>query len=283
MLLIDTHAHVLSPDRTTFPRDYGLDMAWARGDLSAQQLVAAMDESSISKTLLIQAYSAYRYDNSYLESVIGEFPDRFAGVCMVDPLARDVSDRLTSLIVDRKFAGTRIVIVQPEPRLDDPAMAPFYETCAELRTPLCVLTIPPKLKELEVPLSQWPSLQVVVEHLGLIHTASGDSVSKERPLLDLARFPNCILKFSTISLRVAAAFEGGAQGQFERLIDAFGAQRLMWGSDYPSTPEGGIPGLVNEMHQALDFLPHHDLALLSGEAACRIWSTLRPVSSRGLA
>lgn len=62
--------------------------------------------------------------------------------------------------------------------------------------------------------------------------AGFDSV---QPLFDLVRFPNLYLKFSSVTL-YAAAREKSTPGEFlSRLVDSFGATRMMWGSNFPAT------------------------------------------------
>jgi hypothetical protein len=44
--------------------------------------------------VLVQAYSAYKYDNSYAADCAARYPDRFTSVCILDPTQRDTPEQL---------------------------------------------------------------------------------------------------------------------------------------------------------------------------------------------
>ena len=47
-------------------------------------LLDLMDAHGVEKTVLVQ-YIGYRWDNTYVSHVLRTYPDRFAGVCRVNP------------------------------------------------------------------------------------------------------------------------------------------------------------------------------------------------------
>ena len=53
-------------------------------DAAASSLLEKMRSKGISRTVLIQIIH-YKWDNRYLVSVLHTYPEKFAGVCQVDP------------------------------------------------------------------------------------------------------------------------------------------------------------------------------------------------------
>jgi len=65
-MIVDTHVHAVSADQGNYPRQVtpGTPGEWVR-DMSAEMLLSLNAQAGIDKTVLVQAYSAYKYDNSY--------------------------------------------------------------------------------------------------------------------------------------------------------------------------------------------------------------------------
>src|ERR1700675_4934003 len=89
---IDTQAHVVSADQTTYPLDpptvdpMGTAMSrWFDApELSADDLLRRMDDTGIERAVLVQAFSAYQYDNRYTVDAALAHPQRLASSCIID-------------------------------------------------------------------------------------------------------------------------------------------------------------------------------------------------------
>src|SRR6476660_3043143 len=92
MKLIDTHCHVVSPDRQRYPLAPigGKQSDWSsERPTTPEQLIEAMDQAGVTKAAVVQASTAYGHDSSYLADSIAGFPSRFTGVFSLDPLQAD--------------------------------------------------------------------------------------------------------------------------------------------------------------------------------------------------
>jgi predicted TIM-barrel fold metal-dependent hydrolase len=88
-----------------------------------------------------------------------------------------------------------------------------------------------------------------------------DSENPQR-LLALARHPNLYLKFTTHNVRDASS----PQAFMRRVIDAFGAQRIAWGSNYPASA-GSLAQLLGDARDAISLLSASEQQqILSGTA-----------------
>jgi predicted TIM-barrel fold metal-dependent hydrolase len=62
---------------------------------------------------------------------------------------------------------------------------------------------------------------------------------------------------------------------FRRVFEAFTARRMMWGSNFPSSRDGGFIGQVRLGQTALPWLSADDLDWLMGGAAATLWPMLQ--------
>ncbi|HVC43958.1 MAG TPA: hypothetical protein VND20_04015 [Candidatus Binataceae bacterium] len=85
MVVVDTHVHLIAPDQRKYPRTLSAAHSeWIR-ETSCEQLIEVMDAAGVDRTVLVQAYGASGYDNSYAADAALAYPDRFAGLAIVDP------------------------------------------------------------------------------------------------------------------------------------------------------------------------------------------------------
>ena len=172
--------------------------------------------------------------------------------------------------------GLRVVTwTEPETMLDDPRINPVWRRAADLRIPVCILTNFHQLSRLARVLERFPELHIALDHLGLPRLDDAPDFDDEQPLFDLARFPNFYGKFS--SWTIAAAAKNGPRGCaqfFRRLIDTFGAHRLMWGTNFPASNDRSFQGFVKFANEQLGFLLPDEKRWVFGETALRLWPML---------
>lgn len=106
----------------------------------------------------------------------------------------------------------------------------------------------PALMEL---LEKYPSTTLVIDHMGFfrqpaiggqLHDAAKNDEAAWAALLDLARYPQVYVKVSALfrSSGEPPPFRD-LEPRVADLLTAFGASRLMWGSDFPFVLPGGFP------------------------------------------
>ena len=126
---IDIHPHVIADDERRYPLDPlgGHQSDWSRlRPVTADRMIAAMDEAGVDKSALVQASTCYGYDNSYVADAVVAHPDRFTGVFSVDVLAADAPDRcvIGSAATDRHAAFTiGSTMHDPGHWIDDPRLS----------------------------------------------------------------------------------------------------------------------------------------------------------------
>jgi predicted TIM-barrel fold metal-dependent hydrolase len=276
-MLVESHCHIVSPDQNTYPRDLAPNAAgWVR-DLSAEEFVALNDAAGVERAIVVQAFGAYKYDNSYVADAAAQYPDRFAAVCIVDALKPDAPRKLDYWVRERGCRGLRVVTwTEPELMLDDPLLDPLWRRASELQIPVCILTNFHQVARLPRVLEKFGDLRVALDHLGLPRLDDGPDFEREQVIFDLARFRNFYGKFS--SWTIAAAAKNRAQSRiefFRRMVDTFGAHRLMWGTNFPASNDRTYQGFVQYAQEQLSFLLPDDRRWIFGDTALRLWPSLR--------
>jgi hypothetical protein len=166
----------------------------------------------------------------------GGASERFAGVFSVDMLAADAPQRIRHWL-GRGLKGLRVFIAghttAQDARLDDPRSFPAWRCAVDAGIPICVQLRAPGLPQLETLLKEFPSARIVLDHMA--RPAPDDAAS----LFALARHPNLFLKFTTHNVRDAAKAGISPRTFLSQVVDAFGARRIAWGSNYPAS-EGSL-------------------------------------------
>jgi predicted TIM-barrel fold metal-dependent hydrolase len=248
--VVDIHPHVIAKDARRYPFAPlgGKQSDWSRErPVDAGQMLAAMDEAGIEKSVLVQASTCYGHDNSYVADAVAAHPDRFAGVFSVDMLAGDAPQRIRHWL-GRGLKGLRVFIAghttAHDARLDDPRSFAAWRCAVDAGIPVCVQMRVPQLPQLEVLLAEFPAARIMLDHM-----ARDDG----KNLFPLARHANLFLKFTTHNVRDAT----DPQAFIRRVVDAFGARRIAWGSNYPAS-EGALSTLLAAAKQAVAELPASD-------------------------
>lgn len=268
-LLIDSHVHVWRRD-ARFP--FAPGRTPPTFDAPAETVLAMMAANGVARTVLIQMIH-YLWDNRYLADVLRRHPDRFVGVCRVDPQDPAAPDTLSRLVTEDGFRGVRISPYADAAFdwIDGPLMPPLWRRCAELRVAMTVLTVASRLPRIARLVEANPELTVVIDHMA--------DIAPDRPqdldlLLALARYPRVFVKISHLwSLSHRAYPYADMVAPLKRLLDAFGAKRLMWGTDWPvSQPYLGYGDIVRLYRDHLTFCSTDERADILSGTAQRVWS-----------
>ena len=257
MNCVDVHPHVISTDTSRYPRDPlgGSQSDWSRErPVSAEAMIAAMDEAGVARSALVQAATCYGYDNSYVADAVAAHPDRFAGVFSVDVFRPDARERI-GYWMGKGLAGLRVFIAghtmaSKDARLDDPRSFPAWELAGELGITVSVQLRAAGIPQLESVLQRFPRVRILLDHMARPATEDGPPYAAAQSLFALARHPNLFLKLTTHNLREAQKGKATPESFFARVVAEFGASRIAWGSNFPAS-EGTLAGLLAEARAAL--------------------------------
>ena len=109
-MLIDTHCHVIASDTKRYPLKpiFGKQSDWsAEHPIDYPDMLKADIAAGVDKAVLVQAASAYEFDNSYVADSVAAHPQRFTGVFSIDVTAPDAVAKMKHWI-GRGLTGMRI-------------------------------------------------------------------------------------------------------------------------------------------------------------------------------
>jgi len=225
---VDTHAHIFKS---------GLKLANARRyapdyEAPLEDYLAMLDRHDIARGVLVQP-SFLGTDNSFMLAALRQAPARLRGIAVVDPAASPAElDALDAAGV----VGVRLNLVgTPLPDFSTALWRDFLKQVARLDWQVEVHREAHDLP-LILPLLLRAGVNVVVDHFGRPDPKLGVNDPGFRYLLDAAASRRVWVKLS-------AAYRNGPDGAGEQtalaaiplLRNAFGMERLMWGSDWPHT------------------------------------------------
>lgn len=261
MVIVDTHCHV-SP-------------AWYE---PVESLLHQMDANGVEHAVLVQMHG--QTSNEYQFECVRRFPDRLASVVLVDTESPNAVPELKRL-AERGACGVRLPATARSPGEDPLAI---WREAAQLGLPVTSGGRSAGFaSEAFAQLVQaLPDLAVIIEHLGSSNAPDGEPAPYEirRQVFDLSRFSNVYIKvhglgeFCTRALPVAEPFpfEKPIPPLLEMACEAFGAGRMMWGSDYP--PVSAREGYRNALQFTMDQLvskSEEDRNLIFGGVAVRLF------------
>lgn len=266
---IDAHQHFWRLGRG----DYGwltpaLDAIYR--DFEPSDLAPILARHGIDRTILVQAAPTLAETQWLLD--IARTTTFVAGVVgWVDFEASDAPQTIARLAEDPHLVGLRPMVqdIADDDWLARPAHAPVFDAMIEHRLVFDALVLPRHLPRLARVLERHPLLAVVVDHGAKPRIAERKLDAWRRDLALVAAHPQVVCKLSGL---VTEAAPGDALSEvrpaIDALLDVFGAQRLLWGSDWPVVNLAG--GFDHWRAMTLAALAHLDgasrAAVLGGNA-----------------
>jgi L-fuconolactonase len=231
--MIDAHQHFWRLDRG----DYGWltpALAPLYRDYLPADLAPALQRTGIHSTVLVQAAPTVAETRYLLE--IAHANDFVAGVVgWADFEDANVAQTIEALAADDKLVGLRPMIqdiADTEWMLDE-RLAPAYECMIDHDLVFDALVLPRHLPALRELVSRYPDLHVVLDHGAKPPLKSGDLADWKREIAALARESPLACKLSGLVTEAGSAAPDALREAVEHLLECFGPERLMWGSDWP--------------------------------------------------
>lgn len=270
-MIIDTHLHVWSDDFSRYPFTGGRK---AVTGASVEVLNQTMAAAGVDRAVIVQPIH-YLYDHRYVIDCLRRFPGRFAGVGLVDRHAPDAPDRLRQLVQEHGFSGLRVHLARP----DDPAewaapeQVPVWQRALELSACIQIFGPAALLPAITPMIDRFPEVTVVLDHIG------GAPADEESPypllgnVLQLAQYPNTYVKLTPQPNKSRQPYpHADTFPTLRRLYDAFGPQRLMWGTNFPGVIRNtGYDRALELFRDHLDFLNAEDKEWIFMKTPLRVW------------
>jgi len=227
--LIETHVHLFDPDRVP----YAPDAPYKPPAYTLESHLKLVQEAGLTHSVIVHP-EPYQDDHRYLEFcfVHRPSPGYFRATCLFDPLRHDTATRL-KVLVDRwpsRIVAMRIHAVTMKPEAEgpirnrdmkDPRMFACWKTLAGLGVGVQMHFIPGQAPNIRALAEKFPDTTVILDHMGRPADGTAEEYAQ---VLKLAELPRVVMKFSNW-----AAYKGDLKRLTNRIYDAFGPDRMIWG------------------------------------------------------
>ena len=278
-MIVDTHVHVWEIDPPRYPIGPTVQgwNSYPDEPGTSDELLGEMDLNGVDRAVLVQT-SWSTWDNGYIADSVTRFPHRFIGHGLIDPKHPENADQALYWARERGLVGFRFhpMYYPAEKVLLARTNVPLWETIAGLGAVIQLHLNPEFADQADEIARRYPTLKLIIDHMGYPKVDAGEAAF--RPIVDLARHDNLYIKLSDVAGRSNHGFPyTDVHPTIKRLLDAFGSERMVWGTGYPGhhRQKHGWPPLHEELRlirEGLPFLTEEDKDRILGGTAQEIWN-----------
>jgi predicted TIM-barrel fold metal-dependent hydrolase len=270
-MIIDAHAHVWSRDVLEYPWQPILaHVPPPTIAASVEMLLADMDRAGVDRVVLVQP-SVYGWDNRYLMACLAAWPQRFMGICLIDPRSTRPHDDLARWCGAGGSKGLRFNLIRQGDAswLASAEQRPLFEAVIAYQLSLSFHMDIDQAPVIATLAARYPSTPFIVDYLGPGIHGRTDAM----PYLDrLAAQENVHFKLLCVAEDARTPYPFADIVPFySAVLERFGAARTMFGSDYPGV--GTVCSYADAIAWGANFpgLTSGERDLVMGGTAARIF------------
>jgi predicted TIM-barrel fold metal-dependent hydrolase len=205
--------------------------------VTAEDMIKAMDAVGVDGALLVSVYTMYRWDESYAVGVQKAHPGRFGVIKPVNANDPKVADTIAAWAAQDGTVAIRIMMT-PEVSTDaaDPGINRVLAAAAKHDLPVNLLARD-RLEQVAELAKRNPNTQIVIDHLGLEQPFAPPA--PPNPWHELPKVLACAAR-KNVAIKITGACTLSHEkfpykdiwDPLQRIFDAYGLNRCMWGTDW---------------------------------------------------
>jgi predicted TIM-barrel fold metal-dependent hydrolase len=197
-------------------------------------------------------------------------PDRLAVLGFFDADRAESRSLISTWKAQPGMLGLRFAFLRKgqENWLTDGTMGWVWPAAEQAGLPVGLL-VPKKLRIVAQIAERHPSLKLLIDHMARVrHTKDDAAFADLDELLALAKYPNLAIKASGMPSYSSHAYPyRNIHTYLRRAFDAFGSERMFWGTDITRMP-CTMRQCVTMYTEEMPWLTGRDLDLVMGRALC---------------
>ena len=264
MLIVDAQVHIWANGKPTNPNHRQV------ASFSKDELLKEMDEAGVDAAVIHPPSSWDPNANELAVEAARRHPDRLA-ILGNFPLDRPESRALVGGWKRRPgMLGLRFALLQPHQRTwwTDGTMDWLWPVAERAGLPVALLAanVMPVVGTVA---ERHPRLKLIIDHLGRPSGTKDEAAWASLPeMLALAKYPNVAIKATGAPSYSSQAYPyRNIHGHLRRIYDAFGPERMFWGTDITRMPCSWRQ-CVTMFTEELPWLSARDAELVMGRALC---------------
>jgi predicted TIM-barrel fold metal-dependent hydrolase len=200
-----------------------------------EDLLKDMDGVGVDAAVLVPPGPWEGFRNDLALRAAELWPTRFAAMVTVDPAAENSRDTLHELLADPGTSGARLDFWGDAARavlFRNEELGWVWGDLVAADRPVAIFV--PGLLPLAARVAEaHPDLRIAICHMSMPKPPPGGVAETITELVGLARYPNVSVKVSGVPALSAETFPfADIHDEVLRVIDAFGPERVFWGSDH---------------------------------------------------
>lgn len=224
----------------------------------ANYLIEKMNQHGVTASIITQPIN-HKFDHSYLDSVLTATSkastQRLYGIFLLNPqLPIDQGKSIIYQFKEKQYVGMRInpSLFPDNESISDIRGQEYYKYCGILKIPINIMCFDGGLKRYYDNIIELikisPQTKLVIDHCGFFLQSNEFDEDSWQKLLSLSKIS------SNVYVKISALFRLSKSTppfldldeKLISLVDSFGSNRLLWGSDFPYTEiNGGYHSVVN--------------------------------------
>lgn len=232
-MIVDAHHHLWRISRGDY---HWMTPGLLARDYLIEDLLPNLRKASVARTVLVQAAQTEAETDFLLD--LASRADFIAGVTgWLDLAEPTFPERLAHYRLNPKFVAVRPMLqeLRDDAWIVQPVVLKNLRHLADLRFPFEFLTFPRHLPHVVRALEETPGLHAVIDHLSKPPIASGELEPWASLISDVAEFPDIHCKLSGMVTEADHArwSPDSLAPYVNHVVEAFGVDRLLFGSDWP--------------------------------------------------
>ena len=234
-MFTDSHQHFWQVGRFDYPW-MSSDLGVLYRDYLPDDLASILQRNGVKQTVLVQASNSVAESRWLLD--LADANSFIAGIVgWVDLMSVEINAQLDELCAHPKFKGVRH-LVESEPHDDwlvRPAVMSGLKKLSARGLSYDLLVHTRHLQYVPQVAESCPDLRLVVDHLAKPSIARNEFKEWSEALKPAARYPNIHCKLSGLVTEAnwSSWQTNDLRAYVEYALELFGADRMMFGSDYP--------------------------------------------------
>ncbi|OHV83569.1 amidohydrolase [Rhizobium sp. LCM 4573] len=242
------------------------ELAAIHRDFMPEDLEPILAEAKVDGTVLVQTMEN-EADTAFMLELADRHPFILGVVGWTDLKAAGAPANIARLARHPKLKGFRPMLqdIAEDGWIDDPSLDPAIAAMLDHGLVFDALVLPRHLALLLSFARRHPELPIVIDHGAKPLIAEGLFVDWHSRMKALAALPNIRCKLSGLLTEAGDQKPQAIRPYAETILDLFGPDRVIWGSDWPVLRLAG--DYQSWLAQCLDIVPaeHHD-AVFGGNA-----------------
>ena len=250
---IDSHGHVFAAASTEFPREVS-QLIPADREEPVEKLLAEMESNRVDQAVLVQTGGNDIASHAYLLHCLKSYPQHFLGIGLIPQDVTDVAPHMDKLAGNSAIVGFRLSSLGG-PR--DPFVPidirefkafPIWEHAAERDYVLWLYLHAIDAQLIPYLLEEFPQVRVVINHLGICPGQGKFSIDQDgRPQVETPAYnpafhtTHRLARYENVMIHLSGQYAFSKEdypyrdlaGWHRSLLGTYGAERLMWATDFP--------------------------------------------------